>query len=93
MFCSAAKSQNNINFKCIDDVIYYYEPNAENWHKARQFCSQKFYGTYLSNLVELTNSQQNKVKTIMKEILKQRKAETDDSAVGNEIIIIIILIE
>jgi hypothetical protein len=93
MFCSAAKSQNNINFKCIDDVIYYYESNAENWHKARQLCSQKFYGTQLSNLVELTNSQQNRVKTIMKEIIKQRKAETDDNAVGNQIIIIIILTE
>jgi len=89
MFCSAAKSQNNINFKCIDDVIYYYDSNAENWQKARQLCWQKFYSTQRSNLVELTNSQQNRVKTIMKEILKQRKAETDDSAVGNEIIILI----
>ena len=54
-FCKKAWEQNNGNFRCEDSVIYYYEPDKLGWDEARQVCSLKFDGSYLADLVQVTD--------------------------------------
>ena len=45
---------NNEKVKCFEDGIYYLDINQnENWEKARQLCSQKFYGSSYADLISL----------------------------------------
>ena len=65
--CNAA---NNEQPKCFDDGIYYLDINEnqdQNWEKARQLCSKKFYGSSYADLISLDGVERvNETKEILK---------------------------
>ena len=63
--CNAVKLE---NLKCFEDGIYYLDINQnENWEKARQLCSQKFYGSSYADLISLEGVQREQgAKAILK---------------------------
>jgi len=64
-FCDAAKRQNNPRYKCIGNSVFYYETEQHSWDKARQLCSQKFYGSHFADLMELTDDRKEAVVAMM----------------------------
>jgi hypothetical protein len=55
-FCAAAVQLKNPRYQCIGKSVFYYEPQQQSWDKSRQLCSQKFYGSYWADLVELSDN-------------------------------------
>jgi len=62
----------NPRYKCIKNSdyssIFYYEPQQQTWDKSRQLCSQKFYGSYYADLVELSDYKIELATNMMKSI-------------------------
>ena len=63
--CNAAKNE---KIKCFRDGIYYLDTSeSQNWEKARQLCSQKFYGSSYADLISLDGVQRvDEAKAILK---------------------------
>jgi hypothetical protein len=67
-FCAAAVEQKNPRYQCFDKSVFYFEPQPQSWDKSRQLCSQKFYGSYYADLVELSDNRIELATNMMKSI-------------------------
>ena len=65
-YCKKARSQSNQHFKCIDEAIYFYEPEPTNWDDARQACSLKFDGSSLADLVQIPDDKKLSTTNMLK---------------------------
>jgi hypothetical protein len=67
-FCAATFELKNPRYQCIDKTVFYYEPQPQSWDKSRQLCSQKFYGSYWADLVQLSDNRTESAKDMMKSL-------------------------